>query len=393
MKRIFLSFLNLCFAYNLHAQITLTNSKVPLTFGTTHTSWLDLNYSIQIPTKGTNQTWDYSQVALSKLETNIYTASTNPMFPGAVNVNTVSEIIPRRLYYYNALFESNSANFGVVAYEIPAQRYSLGTITGYNGDSIIFPNQNYNLPTKEIFLQFPTTINSSWQTNYRHIINTNIKLFSSGLNKAPFQRRSNVTVTDSIIGWGTMRVFSGVTYQASIPYQVLQLKRMEVAIDSFYLNGAPAPLTLLNKLGVSQGQIRRNNKYKFYRENAMKPLMEFDFGYNDFHSPVSIKSDASGLTISGLAPNMDNRLQVQLYPNPTYSSKINIAFERPESGYWKLKLVDNTGRELQTYNVTVSDDNKQILTLPESVKNGIYNWQLFDNYGQMRRIGKLSVIH
>lgn len=391
MKRFVLSFLGLSLAYSLQAQITLTNANVPVTAGPRTENYGNLN--TLNPARGANQTWNYGNMTLSSFGTRTYLNATNPQFAGSVEMPAEGELAPGWVYYYNAFLKGTPANFGVAGHEVKTQRYSLTQFTGGPTDSLIFPAQTYTLPVTDAYLNFPATAGSRWQTTHKHILNAQITVAMAMLNKAPMQRRSNITTTDSVIGWGTMRVpvASLIGTQPSIPYPVLMIKRIEVAVDSFYLNGAPAPALLLGGLGVSQGQIRKNNKYKFHRENAMQPLMVFDYGTNNFTSARLITSDNSAAVIAGTTPDFATKTTVQLYPNPVAGASFTVAFEKPETRNWHLRLADLTGREILTNEIKTTGSLKQNLALPHHVRNGLYTWQLLDESGAVRNSGKLQV--
>ncbi|KAA9333568.1 T9SS type A sorting domain-containing protein [Adhaeribacter soli] len=392
MKRIILSLLATSLAAGVQAQITLTSANVPVTAGTRIENQGDL--STPVPTRGANQTWNYGNMALTGSGNIPYNNSVNAQFPGAIEKPAAGELVPGWVYYYQAYLKGTSTNFGVVGHEVKLQRYSLAQFTGGANDSLIFQAQSYTLPATDTYLQFPATINSGWQTTHKHILNAQITVAMAMLNKAPMQRRSYVTLTDSVVGWGSMRVpvASLAGPYPSAPYQALMIKRVEVAVDSFYLNGAPASPLLLGPLGVTQGQIRRNNKYKFYRENAMQPLMVFDFGDNNFTTPQFIVSDNSVSIVGATTKEQAAKLPVQLYPNPTNSSTLTLAFAKPETGNWQLRLTDITGRETFVQTIKNAGAIKQTLALPAQLKNGLYSWQLLDQNGAVRNAGKLNVI-
>ncbi|MBK7010778.1 MAG: hypothetical protein IPH36_20200 [Saprospiraceae bacterium] len=102
-----------------------------------------------------------------------------------------------------------------------------------------------------VILDFPVTKGYSHQSVSRRVAKFKINIPAFGLNYAPVHHVANVVREDTLTAWGKMKVYT--PNGPSPSYDVLVLLSLQHQIDSFYLNGLPAPANLLTAFGQQQG--------------------------------------------------------------------------------------------------------------------------------------------
>ena len=313
MKKIilFIAF-NVFIFGNIMSQITINSGDMP---------FVPCNYipvaaglsGFTNPVVGNNIAWDYSSLTTSQTYLNSYLAANSTLYPDATLKDTSlnGTIIPGRVYYYTGFYKKTSEFFGYLGSQVFEQRYSIASVTGGANDSAIFPNQNYPVGTIAKTLIFPMTIGTNWSTAYTDAINFNLTIAAAALNNVPSIKKSYITRTDSVVGWGSMIVptMSG----PSLPAQVLMLKRISVVTDSFFIAGSPAPAALLSNFGLSQGQQTVSNRYMFWRKFAIYPMLIVNYGSNNFTTPSSVFFDGMANNV-GFVEKLGN--DISLFPNP-----------------------------------------------------------------------------
>jgi hypothetical protein len=195
-----------------------------------------------------------------------------------------------------------------------------------------------------------------------------VSLSLIGLDHAPGVVRSYITEKDSVVGWGKMRVkdASGVPS----PYlNVLQVQTTIIKIDSFYINGVPAPLALLSIFNLTQGKTDSTFLHNYYRAQEITPLAEVRFSNGTFTQPRKATTHVQRLFELGVAGVFVNG-KVSIFPNPLTGNEIRID-HMPIDGKWEYLLTDITGKQVRdgTLNVTSGSATISLLSKPVS---GIY---------------------
>ncbi len=167
----------------------------------------------------------------------------------------------------------------------------------------------------------------------------------------------------------------------SIAYDVLIDKISQFAIDSFYLNGVPAPPLILNAFGISQGQVTDiNNRYNFYRKGSYSYLMSVAYGSNNFTTPVNIFVNTDDLNTTSTSDESE-LFSTVLYPNPLSGQQLNLIVTGKDVSKLKYSIIDLTGRTLQTGQII--DHNGSIgINLDASLQNGHYILNVLDPINQ-----------
>jgi hypothetical protein len=308
------------------AQITITQSNFPATPATVE-RFQDANLTgIARPTTGANQTWNYSGATFTgNVAQSTYIAPpANAAFPTATrayNYQTAFGPIAINGVQYQSL---NAAGLQDLGFALPQQRISLRTLTFGPTDSLVIPAQAR--PYANTYLvKFPLTTGSVQRNSYRSVATGIVTVALLNLNRIQMRVVQRVIQTDSVAGWGTLRlpaVPTGGT--AAIP--VLLRRTRVVQIDSLYEGNAPASPTTLAVLGISQGQVTRGYFDSFFRENSGQPLSFFSYTDNTYqtidYAQFSRETNLVTSSRTGLAAQVGG---VFAYPNPVAGQPLTIA--------------------------------------------------------------------
>lgn len=328
----------------LFAQLTLDVSNFPpiKTYRVSSTNDLGSlpfageNMQIFLDTTATSSA---GQISYEKVSDDFFMKDCDAYSVGSMNVNGLT-------YNVNYYFSTNQNGFHENGIYIPAQAYSQGALTGNNKDSIIFEEQKYILTQPREILQFPVSAGYFNESVSRRVAKFKIHIPAYGLNYAPAQHVANVVRQDTVTGWGKMRVYT--PSGPSPAYDVLVLFSLQHQIDSFYLNGNPAPGTLLTAFGQKQGQ-RTNvrNRIYYYRANRSAPLLLANLN-EDVTAFTSLFFDADSLSQPSATGEFDASFITTLFPNPTVDylnynlqgSKTTIDFQ--------YRIYDFTGKDVSS---------------------------------------------
>ncbi|MBL7782896.1 MAG: T9SS type A sorting domain-containing protein [Saprospiraceae bacterium] len=337
------------------------------------------NYrSIQNPvganlTPSPNGSWDFSSLQGGNATSNYFTEETDPFYLDAGvdvyidNFKALNANVGYLLFDEYDFNENGVEDKGVYVNE---QAYGLGAMTGNPADSMKFPFQGAIFPQGRKIIQFPATYQSAWHSASRRVINFTMKVAAAGLNNTPCQHIYTIFRSDSISGWGKMRIHTGEA--TSIEYNVLIHRVNQYAIDSFFIAGAPAPAAILAAFGIMQGQQTGFvNRYSVYREGFSRPLAIFQYGTNNFTTPTRAVFDTEDLTATTgvLAPNA--LYSTMLFPNPASTGQLTLQFMGNVPATSDYTVVDIQGKTVQQ-GTAVLENGALNLQLQEGLPNGNY---------------------
>jgi hypothetical protein len=375
MKRTLAFFALLFIAVSLQAQITISQSS--------YGNWApgsDTLRAISTPASlsyGSNQMWDLSSVNyLSGFSSQSYTAGTNPQFP-------LASFAADGYYVFSGASYSVSIWQGVTptgllraGETIAHQNISLTALTGGANDSLVFPAQTVVYSSADTVLPFPLTDGRTWTSTYRTATNFNASIAMLLLNNTSGQRVSYFTSTDSVKGWGKIRVKMengmGSTYM-----DVLQVKTHVQVIDSFYLNGMAVPNLQLQALGLSQGMETYNYYVRYYRAGEVTPVVEMTFLDPSYATPDEARvmtnrlSDPTGIDF--ITPG-----GISIYPNPVNNHVIYADLLDNPTGNWRYELLNTMGQKVAAAPLNVKGTQAQII-LNETTAPGMYYLSLYQN--------------
>lgn len=354
-------------------QITLSQSSYPVSVvGTDSIASTTVASFIPILTPTTNAIWDLTTITDSTVPSFIYRVA-SITYPFAD-----SNFYDFAGYSYQENVECDIASLGYFEYysAIPRAATYIGSITHGPTDSFVIVPQFDTFSSAHIVISFPATYENNWFSSYKSDFNYQISIAAFSYNHAPGIVRSYMSETDSVTGWGEMRVknLDGIP---SSYFNVLQVKKIVSKVDSFFLNGTLATDLLLTTLGLTQGQTTTTYLQDYYRTGEVTPMAEVTYSDATFSHPVHAATHIQRLVNEGVA-NVDGKSEVKVFPNPaTGTMTIELPFT---PGTWSFELSDFTGQIIRSGTLTLNGSIAQF-TLPQSMASGIYSLRLFNNNG------------
>jgi hypothetical protein len=327
--------------------------------------------TIPVPAAGNNKTYDYSNVTyLSAPYTvtiprnsvpTLITDATHQDVGLSDNISSTTALAA-----FNLMYKFDPTGVSQLGWAIGAQGYSLG-----GSDSINIPTQ-YAQFSKPIYTQkFPMTIGTLINDNKLTVLNYNFTLSfaAAGLKNAPGVRRLYITQKDSIVGWGVFirKSPTGTLLTDS----VLVSSRVRTTVDSFFLNGAPAPDALVGGLGATQGRTVSASRYSVYLKNRAIATMVFIYSNANFSGTpfVTIEFGDALHTPTNDLTIADNRWST--YPNPVYYGRINLTYTSEKE--INFSLVDALGQPVQRAILPANTSGAPVpVSLTTSLPTGLY---------------------
>ena len=353
------------------------------------------------PTFGDNQIWDYTGLkdASSAISTYYFTPVTAFGTPPVIFSNATlarnsalrisSFSIP--LIGYQLL---DTTGYYSLGYATLGSKFSLQSITLNAADSLIFPAASYPYLSKRNYLKFPITANSAWKSDYKATVDFQLSVAALSLNKVSGQRVTTVSVRDTIVGWGTLKM-RNPSGGAALNFAVLLRRTNETQIDSFFLANAPAPTTVLNSLGLIQGA------------TSIAPTI-YNFAGMGFNEPqLYMEANANGIinyTSRAVLPSLglttDNRevtdftVATKVYPNPSNTEGVTFAFDKTTAANWHIMVYNTSGQIVTVKHVTEPQGATTIhLALDPILSSGVYFYNLLDETSLIRAQGKFLLQH
>jgi hypothetical protein len=374
----------------LKAQITLTQANAPtvsiLTTSDTANSVKLLATYPDLSAK-TNATWDMTLVKDSLLFSTFNGAITSAVFPNATFTIKKEYSFAGSLKYFTQAMLAVTAN-GVVQYgeSINRQAISLAAVSGGANDSLIFPKQDVIFSADKVEIKYPCGMGTTWVSSPKFTTNFGITIASLGLNKTNGKRQSELTVTNTVVGWGKMRV-NDKGGNPTEYMDVLQLQIENSIKDSFFLAGKPAPTALLNAFGLTQGQVSKSYERQFLRKGEFRPLVEISYTDNTYSKKNFCEVHKQRFqAAAGTTDVTTNHFEV--YPNPVTDYSFMIGGDDLKKGNLKFILLNSLGQEVIGAEVPSNGE----VNLSESISSGLYQLQLMAD-DQVLGVKKIHIIN
>jgi Secretion system C-terminal sorting domain len=230
-------------------------------------------------------------------------------------------------------------------------------------------------------MPFPMT--SASKQNYasgRNVVNFTLNVPAFALNYVPCQMVYREYRKDSVVGYGTMRVYT--PNGASAPYDVLMNKVTTYSVDSFYVGGAPAPPAIQNAFGIAQGQKTGvRNFYNFMRKGNYNYIARAYYATDTTFTTLDIGfTCADNVAPTSITENTTNQFSTFAYPNP--STQADVHLKLLGSTFAKFKHYTITNQVGATVHTEKINNTADELILPTSnFAKGTYFVTLQDNEG------------
>lgn len=375
--------------------ITLDATNIPIPDGVYTISEITTD-NPPSPIIGNNQTWNYTSYFNADTFNTFFIKEEDPFYTSVgVDVYQPGFKLLNQNLGYNTYSEYDFNENGVEdkGIYIDQQVYPLQQLTGNPNDNITFPLQGYILNNPRKIMQFPMTNGTSWESVSNYSTNFTLKVAAFGLNDVPARHAYSTVRKDTIVGWGKMSVYT--PDGPSISYDVLMNRSIQYSVDSFYLNGAPAPAALLNAFSVTQGQISGlSHAYNFYRAGTFNYLMRFFYGSDaTFTNLVTAFVSLSDLTTAtSSTQELDKDVYAMLlFPNPSNGQEINLILIGKEMNQINYQITDLSGRILQSADNYKLNGNSIAINLENGISSGMYILIVRDNKNNVIATEKFTV--
>jgi len=358
MKKIFTILTLAALAMPAYSQITLTESDCPVPTDTAYFIGLPAG-SYFSPSAGANQAWGYDTLNLSGATTYplaLVPDAGDPVFTSAQfsEPGGFKNLTSALGYYITDYFDVTASGTQDIGTEAPEQHFGIGALTGNAADSlIVLDSKDYYPSSPRVIFPFPVTASTSWSSVTRHVVNMTLTVTSQSLNNAPLTHVFYYYRHDSIIGWGKFNAPSGSGTSGNL--DVLMDRQAQYSVDSFYLNGSPAPAQLLSAFGLTQGGQPGPFYYRdyFLRSGSWTEAIEF------------LYTDNTYTTQNGAYLNKN--LPVSTGINSIAAGRFSSACPNPMNGNaFDIRMDANT----QVSSVTIQDISGRVADQIAVVNNG-----------------------
>jgi len=321
----------------------------------------------------TNATWDLTTMTDTTAYNVIYrVASTGISFADSAYFGFAGIT-----YQGNIMSDINATAYTQNGVKIAGNYMVLPTATT---DTLFVPTQNSvyvtqgtTTPQPKQVIKFPATMGSTWTNTYESDFDYELTYTLATYVHAPGTVKSYITETNTVIGWGKMKVKTGAGASSGL-MDVLQVRTQITRVDSFYLNGGltdPLLPQLLLALNLVQGQQTVTYEQNFYRANEVSPLASVTFSDAANTTPTGATTHKNRLASSSVSvANVITDNGITVYPNPVTGRELNIAAEAA-TGTWSYELVNIVGQSVSA-NALQMNGGKATVQLPATIAPGSY---------------------
>ncbi|RTQ51567.1 hypothetical protein EJV47_07140 [Hymenobacter gummosus] len=302
------------------APITLTQSTFPVSATSTEQYQPAGTAGVSSPTTGAGQSWDYRTLTPSGSAYTTLNLSVPPNsgITGAQWTRAKQAVFGTIAYAYTGYYALAGTGRLSLGRTVTRQALSIAQRTGGANDSLVINRQTAlygSGPGGIVDFPLPFTAGGRSQSAFRFGVAGTITAAAAGLSRAPFRIVQRYTYVDSVAGWGTVRIPVAGRPTGSDALPALLVRSRVVRQDSVYLNGQPAPATLLAAFGITQGAVTVTYYDHFWRTGASQPLLELFYPTRQYTAPnyVDYSTESNVLAVqasSALAA------QWQAWPNP-----------------------------------------------------------------------------
>jgi len=370
-------------SHGMYAQITLSSSSYSSSFAGTTDTFLSSGTGVTYPSlvPATSMSWNMTSAVLTTPVGYDYSVAPDAsVFTSAQFADSVVNSFAT--YDYIATFQRGITSGGFYEYGEHVNRQAIHiTATGGPTDSMIFVAQDVIYSSPETIIKFPATYGSNWSSTYHLSFNFLLDVALLSYSNEPGSVKEYVSETDSVVGWGQMRVrtVSG----GSSPYQlVLQVRRRIMQTDSFYVGGSLASSTLLSAFGVTQGQVTGQYEDAFYRPNEVYPLAAVGYRSDTFNtiSGASTLAEGYGSDLSLGVNTIKNNNEASVYPNPVSNGTVNISVPNAQDGNWSYNIFNAAGNNVTNGSLNLSSNQTTTnISLGDALAPGVYYISISNN--------------
>jgi hypothetical protein len=355
--------------FTSNAQTTITESNFPRSGTFTHL-YASSATNIVLPSIGSGEEWNYSNLSEEASLIFDYTDATgDTVFTNANNSRVWNYIFQGMTYSADHIDGIDANAWTSEGRRIYGEGYSITSVTGGANDSLIFLDHDDVFAAPHLNLVFPASFGNSWNSVYERELPFLLTVEGSGVVNNPGTFTEFRTTELEVVGDGTL-IIPLSNGGAAPARDVILVKETLTEIDSVFLNGEPAPPTLMAAFGLTQGETTVITTYSFYTP--------------DFGSALLVVSEGATMNFARYSKDVDNlslnetMVSTAAYPNPVSGGSIfNIDFNS-DLGKAEIKIVSMNGQVVYE-GEEVSINSSLQFRIPESIEKGMYYIQINSN--------------
>lgn len=381
-------------AFSAYGQITLDQqSYAPSYIGLDtlkRTNTTGVTYPNLAP--AINGSWDLTGLSYTSASyTEFKMGMSDPAFPGAQQYDSLHYSVTTGVGYdVNWVSSISAGSYSYLGERIFRQAIPIGFISFDPNDSLVFTPQNilYSSPRTEI--TFPATMGSKWSCNYSYTTDFELTVNIYGFLQTPCQRKTYVTIADTVVGWGKIKVkdYNG---NASGNMNVLMLRRTEVVTDSFFISGVPADPQLLTAFGISQGMQTTIYEDRFLRTQEIIPVVSVRYNNNSFaQNQISyVQVHTNRLQDPTSVVSLSKHGKLTLYPNPLTGRQLTVSLEDKSVQSLHYDIMNIQGQVVAQGDLNMNS-GRGYIGMDGATAAGIYYIRLYED-GQLLSTLPLSI--
>lgn len=359
----------------VNAQITITTPPTSIASQIdTFARPTNLTDFASYATPQNNGAWDFTIAQYPNIQF-ITLRSTTPSsnYPTSKFSNLISNIFAGGLQFSSRRhYDITSNSIEALGEEIETtQIIPIGSLTGNANDELVFPAQKILYSTPLLARQYPETLGKTFTSSKSKETDFNITLTAYSLNNTPGLRKTYITVKDSVIGWGTLKIKGISTKKIYDKIPVLQVRHEITQTDSFFLGGNPAPQPLLDAFGLNQGVPITTYYVDFIGQGELDEYVRIDFQNSQYQQVEKVEIQQNRLEKYELVGIEKISIQnaINSYPNPIRNNNLFVDLPTNQNGKWSFNIVDIYGRNISKGDINTT--NGQVI-LPAEIADGSY---------------------
>ncbi len=399
MKRFLLFLFFVSFFTMAFSQITIKRADYPLSDIVVDSFvFRDIGITgLAIPQRGSNRIWDFTTIKDTNKTTTLYnspavSSSLPAYFKDATFVP--SRIRPTFGPYsiIDSLFRRlDSTGVYILGYSRGSSSVLITAQTGGSSDSLWFLPRTKRFTSPPYQVKLPMT-----STTVSKVLTIDTVPYQMTWASAGYTTRANINhirfaeFTTEIVGWGTLRLRNPVIGRPNLEFGVLFERYAELRQDSFYLNGAPMPLRILDSFRLVQGKrdttpIQYNLRGIGFKRGILNFVLSVDEAFITAANRV-IEPTQNLLSGSQDIASYDTPLTV--FPNPV-TEEVNLTFDKKTNGTWHVMIYNEVGQVIDLQSISAQQGNiTHHVTLDKSLPSGNYFINILDESSLIRSNGR-----
>lgn len=352
---------------------------------------------LAIPQRGNNRLWDYTTIKdTTTTRTTVNSPAAVASLPdGFKDATFVS--VPRPSFGTYLLADTQYRRLDTLGLYLLGHRrgktaVSILAQTGSSSsDSLIFLPITSRYVSPPFLLKFPMTVTTLSKILVTDTLPYQIKWAAAGYTTAAdILDVRRYEYTTEVVGWGTLRLRSPIVGNAPLEFGVLFERNTEYRLDSFFLNGTPAPKFVLDTFKLIQG--KRDTASALYNLRGIgvkRGILSFTMSNDETVITTANRIIEPSLNLqTGNTELVSNDVPLSIFPNPT-TEGVSFEFDKKTDGEWHLMIVNEAGQIIDLQSIKAPHGKiTHTAHLDKSLPAGTYFTQILDESSLIRSSGR-----